>query len=81
MSFIDVVKERARSNKKTIVLPESMDARVIEAASIILKEGFADIVLLGDPEEVAKVAPQFDISGAEHVKCIEYKESRDGDQR
>ncbi|MBQ4474217.1 MAG: phosphate acetyltransferase [Lachnospiraceae bacterium] len=64
MSFIDVVKERARSNKKTIVLPESMDARVIEAASIILKEGFADIVLLGDPEEVAKVAPQFDISGA-----------------
>ena len=64
MSFIDVVKERARSNKKTIVLPESMDKRVIEAARIILKEGFADIVLLGDPEEVAKVAPEFDISGA-----------------
>ncbi|MBR1758908.1 MAG: phosphate acetyltransferase [Lachnospiraceae bacterium] len=64
MSFIDVVKERARANKKTIVLPESMDARVIEAASKILEEGFANIVLLGDPEEIAKVAPQFDISGA-----------------
>ena len=64
MSFIDELKARAKSNKKTIVLPESMDARVIEAASKILEEGFANIVLLGDPAEIAKVAPQFDISGA-----------------
>ena len=67
MSFIDVVKERAKSNKKTIVLPESMDARVIEAASKVLEEGFADIILLGNPDEIAKVAPQFDISGAKIV--------------
>ena len=35
MSFIDSIKERARKDKKTIVLPESMDPRVWEAAEKI----------------------------------------------
>ena len=37
MGFIDVIKERARADKKTIVLPESMDRRTLEAAETILK--------------------------------------------
>ena len=37
MGFIDVIKERARADKKTIVLPESMDRRTFEAAEQILK--------------------------------------------
>ena len=35
MSFIENIKERAKMDKKTIILPESMDSRVIEAASHI----------------------------------------------
>ncbi len=37
MAFIDVIKERAKADKKTIVLPESMDRRTFEAAAEILK--------------------------------------------
>ena len=36
MGFIDSIKERAKQNKKTIVLPESMDRRTWEAVEIIL---------------------------------------------
>ena len=42
MSFIETIKERAKKDVKTIVLPESMDSRVMAAASKILEEeGFA----------------------------------------
>ena len=40
MSFIDSIKQRAAQDKKTIILPESMDARTYEAAVTIMKEGF-----------------------------------------
>lgn len=64
MAFIDKVKERARSNKKTIVLPESMDKRTYEAAEKILKEDIANIVIIGTPEEIEKYGQGYDISGA-----------------
>ena len=43
MSYIDMIKERARLDKKTIVLPETADMRTLEAARKILQEGIADI--------------------------------------
>ena len=64
MAFIDEIKAKAKSNKKTIVLPETMDKRTFDAAEKILKEGIADIVLIGTPEEIAKNSEGFDISGA-----------------
>lgn len=48
MGFIDVIKERAKSNIKTIVLPETEDMRTLEAADKILKEGIAKLVLVGN---------------------------------
>ena len=39
MGFIDVLKDRARANVKTIVLPETEDVRTLEATEKILKEG------------------------------------------
>ena len=67
MSFIDVIKERAAKSKKTIVLPESMDARTYEAAAKVVKEGFADIIIVGSPEEVAKFGAGFDLTGVKVV--------------
>ena len=54
MAFIDTIKERAKADKKTIVLPESMDKRTYEAAEKILKEGIANLVIIGTPEEIEK---------------------------
>ena len=64
MGFIDVIKERAKANKKTIVLPETEDRRTYEAAAQILKEGIANIVLVGSEEAVKKGSEGLDISGA-----------------
>ena len=51
MSFIESIKERAKKDIKTIVLPESMDDRVLKAASIILEEKIANIIIIGNKEE------------------------------
>ena len=69
MNFIDTIKEKASKQIKTIVLPEATDLRVIQAASIITKEGFANIVLLGDEEEIRKLAQQNDLN-VEKVNII-----------
>ena len=59
MGFIDEIKARARANKKTIVLPESMDKRIYEAAEQILKEDIANIVIIGTPEEIANIKESY----------------------
>ena len=52
MSYIDLMKEKARSDKKTIVLPETNDKRTLIAAANILKEGIADIIMVGNEEKI-----------------------------
>ncbi len=64
MSFIEVIKAKAAANKKTIVLPESEDVRTYKAAAQVLREGFANIVIVGSEEEVGKFSGDYDISGA-----------------
>ena len=64
MNFLDKIKARAKADKKTIVLPESMDKRTFAAAEQILKEGIANIVIIGTPEEIAENSKGYDISGA-----------------
>lgn len=64
MSFIDTIKDRARNERKTIVLPESLDRRTVEATAIMMKEDFADVVLIGNPDDINKAAEGLDITGA-----------------
>lgn len=52
MTFIDSIKERAKSDIKTIVLPESMDRRVMEAASKVIEEGIANLIIIGKDGEI-----------------------------
>ena len=65
--IIDEIKERAKKNKKTIILPEVMDRRVMEACEIVLKEGIADIVLVGRDEEIEESSVGLDIKGAKII--------------
>ncbi len=64
MSFINTIKERAQKNKKTIVLPETMDRRVLEATEKILNEGIANIILIGKKDEILENSKGLDISQA-----------------
>ena len=58
MNFIEQMKERAKLEMKTIVLPEPEDLRVLAAASKVESEGFAHIILVGNEEETRKSAEE-----------------------
>lgn len=63
MGLLEEIKAKAAARKKTIVLCEGEDRRVVEAAAKITREGIAKIVLIGNKEECAKVAPDVDLTG------------------
>ena len=69
MSFIDEIKEKARQNIKTIILTESEDKRVLKAAEKVKKEGFANVILIGNEEDAIKLAKEnkIDITGIEII--------------
>lgn len=52
MAFIDLMKEKAKQDKQTIVLPESKDKRTLIAAAQILKEGTADLIMIGREDKI-----------------------------
>ena len=61
---MDDIINRAKKNKKRIVLPESMNRRVLEAASIILRDGIANVILIGTEEEIESNSTGLNLSGA-----------------
>lgn len=65
MSFIDQIKQRAKKEIKTIVLPEATDARILEASKIVKNEEYAKVILVGNEEEVNQIAKEngIDIEG------------------
>ena len=69
MSFIESIKQRAMQNIKTIILPEAEDKRVLEAASKVIAQGFAKVILIGDKEQVEKDSKEnnIDLSGVEII--------------
>lgn len=79
MNFIDSIKERAKKNIKTIILPETEDIRVLEATQKILKEGYSNIILIGNEEKTLKLAKEhnLNIEGAniiDPIKSEKYNE-------
>ncbi len=52
MSILDQIRNRARALGKTIVLPETSDERVLDAADVLLSEGIAKVILIGDRHQL-----------------------------
>ena len=75
MDFVKDLRAKAKAAGKTIVLCEGEDKRVVEAASVIVKEGIAKIILLGNADEIAKFG--FDMSG---VKIVDPKTDSNADK-
>ena len=55
LRFLHNLIEKARSNRRTIVLPEGYDVRILRAASIIARRDFCDLVLIGNPEKIQEI--------------------------
>lgn len=70
MSFVTEMKEKARKSLKTVVLPESTDIRVLEAARKVTDEGFAKVILIGNREELQQIAGEINIEDIEVVDPI-----------
>ena len=79
MGFIDTIKAKAKSDLKTIVLPESEDDRTIKAAEAVAKEGFALPIILGAEEDVKASASRLGVS-LEGVKILDNTKSADIDR-
>ena len=77
MGFIDVIKERAKTDIKTIVLPETEDLRTYEAAEAVLRDGTANLILVGNTEEIKEKGAGFDISKATIVDPATYEKTEE----
>jgi len=73
MDFINSMKERARQNIKKIVLPEASDLRTLKAADTALREGYAEIVLIGNKDSINSMASEngLDLSRATIIDPLE----------
>lgn len=63
-TFMDKIKALAASDKKTIVLAEGEERRTVQAADAVLKQGFANVILLGSEAKIREISSDLDISGA-----------------
>lgn len=63
MNFIETIKERAKKDKKKIVLPEGMDKRTYEAAVMARDEEIADVIVIASEDEVLANAEGMDLNG------------------
>ena len=62
MDIIRKLKEKVKNNKMTIVLPESNDKRILDAVKIVVKEDLANIILIGDINNIKKINNDIDFS-------------------
>ncbi|MDD5017113.1 MAG: phosphate acetyltransferase [Eubacteriales bacterium] len=72
MGLMDEIKQKARTDKKRVVLPEGPEERTLKAAEIISREGIADVILIGNEAEISEKAAGLDIS---RVTIIDSKKS------
>ena len=76
MNFIEEIKEKAKKDTKTIILPESNDLRVLKATEIIMREKIANIILIGNKSEILEKARANKIN-VEDAKFMEPYESEE----
>ena len=83
MSFIEEIKQRAKKQIKTIVLPEATDIRILKAAETVKQERYAKTILIGDEEQVRKIAKQntIDIEGIKIIDPLKSERTQEYAQK
>jgi len=69
LKVIKELREKAKRDKRRIVLPEGEDLRILEATDYINREKLADIVLLGNREKIETISKEkgLDLEGIEVI--------------
>lgn len=71
MDLISQIVERAKANKQRIVLPEGTEERTLKAANQILTDGVADLILLGNPDEIMELAKECGLGNINKATIID----------
>ena len=71
MELIEQLIARAKNNKQRIVLPEGTEERTLKAANQVLTDGVADLILLGNPEEIRSLAKEWGLGNIEKATIID----------
>ena len=71
MDLISQIVERAKANKQRIVLPEGTEERTLKAATQILTDGVADLILLGNPDEIMGLAKEWGLGNINKATIID----------
>ena len=75
MALMENIIARAKANKQRIVLPESLEERTITAADMALRDGLADIILIGNREEIMALAEKLGLKHIGEATIIDPKTS------
>lgn len=73
MDLINQIIERAKANKQRIVLPEGTEERTLKAADKLVADGVAQIILIGNPDEIKKLASQFGLNNIDKATIVDPK--------
>lgn len=71
MDLINQIIAKAKADKQRIVLPEGTEERTIKAADKLVADGVADIILLGNVDEIKKLASQYNLKNIEGATIID----------
>ena len=75
MALMENIIARAKANKQRIVLPESLEERTITAADMALRDGLAEIILIGNKEEIMALAAKLGLKHIGQATIIDPKTS------
>lgn len=71
MELLEKIKENAKKHNKRIVLPEGTEERTLKAADIIIGEGIAQIILIGNPTEIKTLSEKFGLKNIAKATIID----------
>lgn len=73
MDVINTIKQKAKQNKQRIVLPEGTELRTLTAANQIINEELASVILIGNKEEIERLASENNLKHIKHSTIVDPK--------
>ena len=71
MDLLEEIKQKAKSHKKRIVLPEGLEERTLKAADILLRDEIVRVILLGNPDKIRKEADKLELQHIPKARLID----------
>ncbi|HJD92594.1 phosphate acetyltransferase [Bacteroides coprosuis] len=75
MSLINEIVKRAQAKRQRIVLPEGTEERTLKAANQVITDGIADLILLGDSDEIHALSKKWGLGNIDKATIIDPKNS------